>query len=141
MKFINTPPDWKAGGIEPPIELKEHGFQAGYRPPAEYFNWFWCSTGKCLAEIQELMIAFYDTKANLDEDGKLAKSEIPNIDCGIWDDTVTDPIVMHNYTASAHVNMIIDGNAAEVADTSATLEEHIKNPVAHQNLIVDGNEN
>lgn len=122
MTFINTPPDWKAEGREPPVELKKNGFQSGYRPPAEYFNWFWCSTGKCLAEIQKQMIAFNDT-----------------IDCGIWDDT--DPIATHNNTASAHVNMVIDGNAAEIADTSATLEEHIKNPVAHQNLIVDGNEN
>lgn len=70
--------------------------------------------------------------------GKLAQSEIPNIDCGIWD---SDPIAAHNANESAHINMAIDGNTTEIADNSMTLEEHIVNPVAHQNLIVDGNEN
>ena len=138
MTFINTPPDWKAEGREPPVELKKKGFQSGYKPPAEYFNWFWNITGKCLAEIQNIIHDVDVKKANLDESGKLAQSEIPNIDCGIWD---SDPIAAHNANESAHINMAIDGNTTEIADNSMTLEEHIVNTVAHQNLIVDGNEN
>ena len=29
------------------------GFQAGYKPPAAFFNWFWNKTGKCIKELQE----------------------------------------------------------------------------------------
>ena len=51
--FTNTPPDWKAEGVEPTSEMKNTGFTAGYKPPASYFNWFWTKTSKCLAELQE----------------------------------------------------------------------------------------
>lgn len=70
--------------------------------------------------------------ATLDASGKL----VQDIDCGVWD---TDPVAAHNATAETHANMLVDGNATAVVDTSATLEEHIANPNAHQNLVIDGN--
>ena len=74
--------------------------------------------------------------ADLDEDMKVPISEIPDIDCGVWD---IDPVAEHNATAAAHANLVVDGNNMAAVDTSATLAEHIANPMAHQNLVIDGN--
>ena len=74
--------------------------------------------------------------ATLDTTGKLEKSQIPNIDCGIWD---VDPVAAHNATPYTHSVMLVDGNNFDPVDNSTTLEEHIQNPNAHQNLVVDGN--
>ena len=52
MDFENKAPDWSAQGTEPPASLKAKGFEAGYKPPAAYFNWFWYVVSKCLAELQ-----------------------------------------------------------------------------------------
>lgn len=52
MDFENKTPDWSATGVEPPASLKVRGFEAGYKPPASYFNWFWSLVSKCLAELQ-----------------------------------------------------------------------------------------
>lgn len=77
--------------------------------------------------------------ATLDATGKLEQSQIPNIDCGIWDLTPTDEVAIHNATPTTHANLLVDGNNYEPVDTSQTLEEHMQNPNAHQNLVVDGN--
>lgn len=52
MDFEKTVPSWSAAGTEPPDSLKESGFQAGYKPPADYFNWFWHGTSEALKELQ-----------------------------------------------------------------------------------------
>ena len=70
--------------------------------------------------------------ATLDENGKL----VQDIDCGVWD---TDPVEAHNATATAHANLLVDGNNVEAVDISESLEEHMANPLAHQNLVIDGN--
>ena len=53
MNFTNKPPEWENEGTEPTEEIKKMGFQAGYKPPAAFFNWFWNKTGKCIKELQE----------------------------------------------------------------------------------------
>lgn len=53
MAFEKTVPVWNAPGAEPPDTLKNSGFQVGYKPPADYFNWFWSSVSACLLELQE----------------------------------------------------------------------------------------
>lgn len=53
MAFEKVVPVWNAAGTEPPDTLKNTGFQVGYKPPADYFNWFWSSVSQCLAELQE----------------------------------------------------------------------------------------
>lgn len=68
-------------------------------------------------------------RATLDENGKL----VQDIDCGVWD---TDPVEAHNATATAHANLLVDGNNVEAVDTSESLEEHMANPLAHQNLVI-----
>lgn len=56
MDFDKKVPEWHAAGTEPPSSLKTSGFQAGYKPPASYFNWFWNRVSLCLKEIQEKMM-------------------------------------------------------------------------------------
>ncbi len=58
INFEETPPSWQASGAEPREELKQEGYQAGYRPPAAYFNWFWSTVSRCLHELQEKIHAY-----------------------------------------------------------------------------------
>ena len=78
--------------------------------------------------------------ASLDGGGKLPATQLPAvIDCGVWDNTPPEKIVIHDANPLAHQNLLVDGNNAVGVDNSQTLEEHMTNPYAHQNLIVDGN--
>lgn len=52
MAFEKTVPVWNAPGAEPPEALKNAGFQVGYKPPADYFNWFWHGVSQSLLELQ-----------------------------------------------------------------------------------------
>lgn len=52
MDFEHIPPKWENAGTEPPDSLKKEGFRAGYKPPAEYFNWFFNRIYKCVTELQ-----------------------------------------------------------------------------------------
>lgn len=53
MSFEKKVPVWNASGTEPPDSLKNKGFEAGQKPPADYFNWFWHSASEALSELQE----------------------------------------------------------------------------------------
>lgn len=55
------------------------------------------------------------------------------------EETGANSIALHNATAAAHQNMLVDGNNTLGADDSQSLEEHMVNPAAHQNLWIDGN--
>ena len=59
-----------------------------------------------------------------------------HVDGGEWD---MDPVTEHDADETAHINLVVDGNNTDAADTSTTLEEHLSNPNAHQNLTIDGN--
>lgn len=74
--------------------------------------------------------------ATLDGNGRLSAGEIPDIDCGEWD---VDPVAEHNAQATAHANLLVDGNEDEAGAIDESLAEHMVNPLAHQNLLVDGN--
>ena len=52
MGYTYKAPEWKAEGVEPTSELKEKGFQAGYKPPADYFNFMFNQYSKCIEELQ-----------------------------------------------------------------------------------------
>lgn len=52
MVFKFSPPKWNNAGVEPQEQLKTDGFQAGYKPPAAYFNWFFHGAYECLKELQ-----------------------------------------------------------------------------------------
>lgn len=53
MAFEKNVPIWNAPGTEPPESLKNSGFESGYKPPADFFNWFWHNVGLCLMELRE----------------------------------------------------------------------------------------
>ncbi len=53
MSFEKLLPEWKAQGTEPPQELKEGGWKAGIKPPADHFNWLQNLTYEALKELQE----------------------------------------------------------------------------------------
>lgn len=62
MNFNNTLPEWKNTGTEPSDTLKENGFVAGYKPPANIFNWFW---NKVIAAITELQTNLSNAQTHL----------------------------------------------------------------------------
>lgn len=57
MSFTNTPPKWDAQGAEPSADLQTNGFSAGYKPPAQYFNYLFNKYTACIKELQELAAA------------------------------------------------------------------------------------
>jgi hypothetical protein len=54
MSFKKVVPEWNAQGVEPPASLKNTGFEAGYKPPAAFFNWFWHGVSEALSELQSM---------------------------------------------------------------------------------------
>lgn len=68
MAFVKKTPEWKAQGSEPPESLKTSGFEVGYKPPADYFNWFWHTVSEALTELQEEGFAHHGDDP-IDKDG------------------------------------------------------------------------
>ena len=64
MEFENKVPEWNARGVEPPVEMKDKGFEAGYKPPASYFNWFWNRVMLCLTELFSKLKGHAEDKEN-----------------------------------------------------------------------------
>ena len=52
MAFEKKVPLWHASGTEPPESVKTSGFTAGYKPPADFFNWFWHGMSESVSEMQ-----------------------------------------------------------------------------------------
>lgn len=56
MDFNNkfTDDSWAENGTtaEPSENLRQSGFQGGYKPPANVFNWFWRTVMKAVTELQ-----------------------------------------------------------------------------------------
>lgn len=50
--FEYQSPGFTAKGVEPPASLKSEGFKQGYKPPADYFSWFWTRVSNCITELQ-----------------------------------------------------------------------------------------
>ena len=73
MNFEKTVPEWNAQGAEPPSSLKTSGFQAGYKPPASYFNWFWSKVSACLTELQT-KLSKVDNTADAEKSVKYAST-------------------------------------------------------------------
>lgn len=64
MNFEKNVPEWHAEGTEPPASLKQSGFEAGYKPPAAYFNWFWNRVSTCLTEIRNKLKGHVESTSN-----------------------------------------------------------------------------
>jgi hypothetical protein len=115
MAFEKKVPEWKAPGSEPGDDLKNSGFQAGYKPPAAFFNWFWYGVSEALKELQGMNPADIgavpqertinnkaltaDIKLNADDVGAFAKGAVvlaPNADMN----TLT-VVGMYTYSAAS----------------------------------------
>lgn len=70
MSFNNIPPRWDAQGKEPDEKLQESGFVAGYKPPAQYFNYMFHEYTESIKELQEAETALEETVET--EAGKLS---------------------------------------------------------------------
>lgn len=46
-------PIWNNPGLTPPQEFKQNGWQPGYKPPAQYFNWYMNRSYLALQELQQ----------------------------------------------------------------------------------------
>lgn len=125
----DLPTNWTYGQTVAPA-----GSDAGLTEQHGY-NYLMKQVNAAQAGVNSLGNAMEGT-ASLDASGRLEQGEIPDIDCGVWD---TDLVAEHNATATAHANLLVDGNNVEAVDTSESLEEHMANPLAHQNLVIDGN--
>ncbi|MFX3616212.1 MAG: hypothetical protein ACE3JK_01610 [Sporolactobacillus sp.] len=53
MPFTKPVPEWDAAGTEPPASTKQNGWQAGDKPPADWFNWFFHLVYQALQELQQ----------------------------------------------------------------------------------------
>lgn len=80
MAFEKKVPEWNAVGSEPPASLKNRGFESGYKPPAEYFNWFWNRVSEVLKELQAMKPS--DINALSEEDFNNLSLELRNLISG-----------------------------------------------------------
>jgi hypothetical protein len=53
MPFEEQLPEWHAQGVEPPASKKNTGWNAGEKPPADYWNWQMNRTYMVLKELRE----------------------------------------------------------------------------------------
>ncbi|MED4933983.1 phage tail protein [Heyndrickxia coagulans] len=84
MPFKKSLPEWNKEGTEPPQSLKDSGWQANQKPPADYFNWFFNKVFLALSELQkeavnEEQIGVPNGIATLDQNGDLPLTQADNI--------------------------------------------------------------
>ena len=105
MDFNNTPPKWDAQGVEPTEEIQTKGFQAGYKPPAAYFNYLFNKITTCLKEIQEKLKGHAEDTSNPHSVTK-AQVGLGNVD------NTADANKSVKYATSAGTAETCTGNAA-----------------------------
>lgn len=98
MSFEKIVPEWNAPGVEPPESLKNSGFTVGYKPPADYFNWYWHNVSEVLKEIQAMKPETIG--ACTKEDVKDVVSDITPTDIG----AASNPNLLHNWYFGNPVN-------------------------------------
>lgn len=108
MSFTK-PPEWKNAGAEPPTELVENGFVAGYKPPAGYFNWFWNKVSVCIKELQE---KFNKSSTATVKTISVDKSKwLLDSTSGYYKALVTDTSVDENTVVTVNISMETNGYA------------------------------
>lgn len=86
MNFTNIFSEWKNKGSEPSDELKNNGFQPGYKPPANIFNWFWSKVIAAVTELQEKL-----SKVDKQSNGILTDTIYDNTSPSGYQITITVP--------------------------------------------------
>ena len=69
MEFEKKVPVWNAAGVEPPEDLKNSGFTAGYKPPADFFNWFMHGASEAMQELQDNCATAFKIYTSLEQLG------------------------------------------------------------------------
>jgi hypothetical protein len=87
MPFQEKIPEWNAEGVEPPASKKAAGWQAGEKPPADYWNWQMNRTYRALRELQEKALHKDDVTASdiPTANGSDIQSEIENLKSSVSD--------------------------------------------------------
>lgn len=90
IEYENTPVEWQNQGTEPSEDLKKNGFQAGYKPPAQVFNYLQNNISSCLNELQtklnELSNAVNELPGDIGDVGETVEqmqTDITNINSSI----------------------------------------------------------
>ena len=83
MSFENLPPTWKAKGAEPSTDLQNNGFVAGYKPPAEYFNYLFNRYSACINELQGIIAEMETTVAEIGSTITSQGGEISTIESSV----------------------------------------------------------
>lgn len=132
MNFTKEVPKWDNPGTEPPASMKTAGWQAEYKPPAAYFNWFWNRVSSCLTEIREKLKAHAEVKGITTAGTGAAYTaiveEIPELVAGatfvviphVVSTTVTPTLNVNELGAKLLRRRLSDSNAATVPGSEAS---------------------
>uniref|UniRef100_UPI004055F81A hypothetical protein n=1 Tax=Acetatifactor sp. TaxID=1872090 RepID=UPI004055F81A len=125
MDFENKAPEWKAEGVEPAEELKEKGFMAGYKPPAEYFNYLFNRISACISEVQSVVSEITkNIKEHIEDLENPHKVKAKHIGLGNVDNTKDeDKCVKHATTSDTADKANNDSEGNKIAEYYASKEE------------------
>jgi hypothetical protein len=134
LPFTNSLPEWNMQGVEPPQSLKDNGWEAQQKPPADYFNWFQFTAYNALKELQENVIHAEEKGATngvatLGPDGKVPSSQL-NISAPPDASTTQKGIVqLEDSTASTSITKAATPNSVKsVNDSLVSHSTDITNP-------------
>ena len=108
MEFTNTPMEWNNAGTEPPESLKNNGWEANQKPPANYFNKKWHNDYKVQKELQEAINTLDETVSKTSEEFMLNKD---NWSAGSGENsTYCQVVTLSNYEPTDKVLVSIKHN-------------------------------
>jgi hypothetical protein len=113
MSIFSNLPEWNGVGTEPSQTKKDAGWQAGEKPPADWFNWLFNRTYESLIEV--------DSNANtLDDRVTIAENELNVIDSN-GDGKVDNADNAVNADNAINAEFAVN---AEFADNADGLDNH-----------------
>ena len=111
MEFTNAPMRWDNTGTEPPEDLKNNGWQANQKPPANYFNAKWRKDYAVQKELQEAVNTLDETISKPSEEFMLNKD---NWNAASGGNTIYQQVVsLSNYEPTDKVLVSIKHNIAK----------------------------
>jgi hypothetical protein len=116
MPFEKTLPEWNAAGVEPPQSLKDAGWEAEQKPPADYFNWYFNLVYNALKELQEQGY----TQSEIDDFVSSLRNDLDNVD--ITADSILTKIKTVDGAGSGLDADLLDGKHA--SDFAASGHTH-----------------
>lgn len=125
MEFEKKVPEWHKEGVEPTEERKAQGFEGGYKPPADYFNWFWTGTSQVLSEIQKAFADYPDQAASAEDLTAVANAVNRAVE------TQQADLEAHKIDPEAHFDIRVRMNELEaLANASKSIAERARDSAA-----------